>query len=601
MSAYSASFQAVIGSDGIDAEIENEAIAVVHELIPAEKDRNGIEFMNFACAGESRTALAARLGLPHVARRVNFDSTEKQMYAALEMKHFARDRAPSVQKELDAINFKAVANDWNRILVNAWLRKAAKFTLPGGIEICTRDVKLKTAPLLKEAATRALERRLRDALIDTVEHGNAGRFWRGYQSGFDLRARDRSPSARVSLAHMNPPSRKRDDGGSDDENPQRAVNAPNAQREFMSGCGMGGPLPRDEDMEEESAAASEAQCIDCGALNGTRGRHRNWCAFMAFFAQHTVSLPAMSGKKRTKAKKAALEEFKNMTAEDRAKWEKNGAEKCPRPSPSEIAAFSVSRSRSRSRSRNRPSGSQIAPPLPRAPVQPPRPTLPSSRPPSQPPPGRARIKPMQMWTSEDVERELSELDSQKVVLWSERPYHERQQANLCAKHALNNCLGSPVLKVRDMVTAATQLEQEHSSSNTTTNNNGVVLKSRFRGSTFADFSEDTLKRAARNKNLHYFESLEWEQFAGFLDREYYRKRIAGFVRHEPGHYVALQQNVTATPTGSTSEYFRICSMGPSTTNIGSVGGMKMRACFNGQRLRVLDRAATQQRYLSDQG
>jgi len=42
MSAYSASFQAVIGSDGIDAEIENEAIAVVHELIPAEKDRNGI-------------------------------------------------------------------------------------------------------------------------------------------------------------------------------------------------------------------------------------------------------------------------------------------------------------------------------------------------------------------------------------------------------------------------------------------------------------------------------------------------------------------------------------------------------------------------------
>jgi len=69
---------------------------------------------------------------------------------------------------------------------------------------------------------------------------------------------------------------------------------------------MSGPLPRDEDMEEESAAASEAQCIDCG-VNGTRGRHRNWFAFMAFFAQHTVSLPAMSGKKRTKAKKAALE------------------------------------------------------------------------------------------------------------------------------------------------------------------------------------------------------------------------------------------------------------------------------------------------------
>ena len=65
--------QAVVGTDGIE-DLENEAVSAVHELMPQKEQREARDFLAFACAGRTRTRLAAQLGLPHVARQVGHQS-----------------------------------------------------------------------------------------------------------------------------------------------------------------------------------------------------------------------------------------------------------------------------------------------------------------------------------------------------------------------------------------------------------------------------------------------------------------------------------------------------------------------------------------------
>ena len=145
-------------------------------------------------------------------------------------------------------------------------------------------------------------------------------------------------------------------------------------------------------------------------------------------------------------------------------------------------------------------------------------------------------------------------------------------------------MGKPILKVRDLVFAAEQLEAENSTEKER-NTAGVVLRSRFRGSTISDFSEETLKRAARNKGVVYFEDRSWNDFSHFLNLEEFRAKIAGFVAHEPGHYIALKHILTPTPTGTTSSYMKLDSLTRSRELLGPVDGIEMKALFKSQLIR----------------
>ena len=141
-------------------------------------------------------------------------------------------------------------------------------------------------------------------------------------------------------------------------------------------------------------------------------------------------------------------------------------------------------------------------------------------------------------------------------------------------------MGKPVLKVRDLVFAADQLETENSTEKER-NTAGVVLRSRFRGSTISDFSEETLKRA-----VVYFEDRSWNDFSHFfLNLEEFRAKIAGFVAHEPGHYIALKHILTPTPTGTTSSYMKLGSLTRSRELLGPVDGIEMKALFKSQLIR----------------